>query len=176
MIETVVKIDKIKLTPNRTKKSYLTKDEYDTLKMSLRVVGLWHGIFLNQDFEILDGEMRFQIYQELNKEFPDAFIDIKAFVLSEGEEVKHLMTILNNNPNDYELDSALDRLNILDKAPNREDLSKRLVTAGFIREGVDLETIRDYKQGKISHDVLYRMIACEENDDEVKEFDIKDWL
>ncbi len=57
----------LKINPQYKNITYdLSKNDYSSLKESIKNNGLWNGIIVNSDDVILDGHQRYKVCQELN--------------------------------------------------------------------------------------------------------------
>lgn len=115
MIEKKVKIDDIIVLPDRTRTSKEKSPDMERLKDSIKKLGLFHPILINENNELIAGFRRLTAYKQLRMEDPVRFNMIDARILPSGDEYRQLEAEIHENwtrkeLRGYELDTALARL------------------------------------------------------------------
>ena len=178
MREVRLAMENIKVTGKRIRKSKKTPEEYETLKKSIKTLGMSNPIIVTQRLELIDGFWRLKIFKELHEENPQniEFYDIPTLVVYPQEEVEALKRDFFQGT-DFMRDTAIDRLNMLYKPElfNKKEIHEylgipklefehRLEIGEAIRES-DSILFEDYKNEKITHEELYARVFLEEIDE-----------
>ena len=83
----ISKISVNKITFDETNPNILTKEQMKSLKLVMEKFGFLAPVILNKDLQVIDGEHRVRVYQELGKKTIPAYvidintINIKSHVL-----------------------------------------------------------------------------------------------
>lgn len=115
MIEKKVKLDDIIVLPDRTRTSKEKSPEMERLKDSIKKLGLFHPILINDDNELIAGFRRLTAFKQLRLEDSVRFNVIAVRILPSADEYRQLMAEIHENwarkeLKGYELDTALARL------------------------------------------------------------------
>ena len=114
MTEKLLDLNDIKVLPNRIRTNKEKKSEMEKLKESIKLLGLFHPILVNEVNELIAGFRRLTAFKELKLEIPGRFDKIPVRILTSADEYKTLLAEIHENwarkeMKGYELDIGFTR-------------------------------------------------------------------
>ena len=118
MIEKTLRLDEIKIPKSRIRTSVEKTTDMARLADSIKKLGLFHPILVDEDYNLIAGFRRLTAYKQLNLEDPVRFGKISVRIMPKVDRAKALEAEIHENwarkqLRGYELDTALAELKII---------------------------------------------------------------
>lgn len=142
MIEKTVDLNEIKVPTKRLRSSVEKTSEMERLKDSIKKLGLFHPILVDEDYNLIAGFRRLTAFKELKLEVPQKFDKIPVRIMPKVDRAKRLEAEIHENWvrkqfKGYELDVGLAELKKIHQELNPD--SKRGAT---LKRGKDDPNIK----------------------------------
>lgn len=115
MIEKNLRLDQIKVPKSRIRTSIEKKEEMEKLADSIKKLGLFHPILVDEDYNLIAGFRRLTAFKQLALEDPNRFGIIPVRIMPKANRARSLEAEIHENwtrkqLKGYELDTALAEL------------------------------------------------------------------